>query len=208
MNSLYVAYLVCLWWHLPCCCNSRRNELFLRAGGKFVNISANFASNPKPSRIQQDESYVHPHAKRGFANFISLRILRTWKCTQNRRFSSVSLFPPKPKPSPFCLDSLIWEACGTSTRWICTKCEVPLCVTIKRSWSGCKCVFLYHNELFFGLARTDYVMVLKRGWNEGDNKTKKEIEQELVSWRPPTEAALERNACFIKRLQAELQADI
>ncbi len=100
------------------------------------------------------------------------------------------------------------EACGASTRWICTKCEVPLCVFTNRSWSGCKCVFLYHNELFFGLGRTDYVMVLKRGWNEGENKTKREIEQELVNWRPPTEAMLERNARFIKRLQAELQAEI
>jgi len=32
----------------------------------FINISANFASNPKSSRIQQDQSYAQPHAKRGF----------------------------------------------------------------------------------------------------------------------------------------------
>jgi hypothetical protein len=97
------------------------------------------------------------------------------------------------------------EVCGESTRWMCTKCEVPLCVYSNRSWSGCKCVFLYHNEDFFGLARTDYVMVLKKGWIEGENKTKKEIEKEvLVNWKPPTESMLERNKRFINRLRSEL----
>jgi len=35
MNSPCIACLVCLWWQLSCCCISRRNELFRRAGGKL-----------------------------------------------------------------------------------------------------------------------------------------------------------------------------
>ena len=65
-------------------------------------------------------------------------------------------------------------------------------------------MFLYHSEDFFGLARSNYVMVLKKGWNEGEQKTKKEIEKELLNWKPLTEAALERNGHFINRLRADL----
>ena len=64
-------------------------------------------------------------------------------------------------------------------------------------------MFLYHNEDFFGLARTDYVMELKKGWKEGEIKLKREVEKELLNWRPPTDAIIERNARFMNRLRGD-----
>ena len=83
------------------------------------------------------------------------------------------------------------------------KCKVPLCVYLNRCWNGAKCIFLYHNEDFIGLARSDYIMVLKKGWNEGEIKLKREVEKELLNWRAPTDAIIEMNARFINRLQED-----
>jgi len=99
------------------------------------------------------------------------------------------------------------EACGEKTYWVCGKCKVPLCIYSNRCWNGAKCIFLYHNEDFFGLARTDYIMVLKKGWKEGEVKLKREVEKELLNWRPPTEAIIERNGRFMNRLRGDLNGE-
>jgi hypothetical protein len=96
----------------------------------------------------------------------------------------------------------ICDVCGESTRWVCTLCNnVSLCVYNNRKWNGANCVFLYHKEDFFGLSRTDYIAVIRKGWVEGTKKKKKEIERELNNWKPATEAAMERNTRFMNRLR-------
>ncbi|KAL7425562.1 hypothetical protein ACHAXH_000395 [Discostella pseudostelligera] len=47
------------------------------------------------------------------------------------------------------------EACGTMTTWRCGLCDKAMCTTIKRKWSGNKCILAYHSHEFFGLSRSD-----------------------------------------------------
>lgn len=97
----------------------------------------------------------------------------------------------------------ICDACGLKTYWECKLCQAPLCVFTNRTWTGASCVFLYHKEEFFGLARSDYVEVLKKGWTDGRVRTKQEIQRELEAWRPANGEAVQRNARFISRLRDE-----
>ena len=47
------------------------------------------------------------------------------------------------------------EVCGNTTYWKCMLCNGALCATDgKRKWNG-KCMFTFHNPLFWGLARCD-----------------------------------------------------
>ena len=45
--------------------------------------------------------------------------------------------------------------------------------------------------------------MLGKGWENGEKKKKDDIRQELESWKPATEAAMERHARFIARLNAQ-----
>ena len=48
------------------------------------------------------------------------------------------------------------EVCGDTTYWKCMLCNGALCATDgKRKWNGGKCMFTFHNPLFWGLARCD-----------------------------------------------------
>jgi len=63
--------------------------------------------------------------------------------------------------------------------------------------------FLFHSEKFFGLSRSDYLDVLGKGWENGEKKKNDDIRRKLESWKPATEAAMERHARFIARLNAQ-----
>jgi hypothetical protein len=74
----------------------------------------------------------------------------------------------------------ICDVYGESMCWVCTCCNnVPLCVYSSRKWNGASCVFLYHRKDFFGLSMMDHIAVLRKGWKEGEKKTKNEIAREL-----------------------------
>ena len=45
--------------------------------------------------------------------------------------------------------------------------------------------------------------MLGKGWENGEKKKKDDIRRELESWKPVTEAAMERHARFIARLNAQ-----
>ena len=67
----------------------------------------------------------------------------------------------------------------------------------------CQVAFLFHSEKFFGLSRSDYLDVLGKGWENGKKKKNDDIRREMESWKPATEAAMERHARFIARLNAQ-----
>jgi hypothetical protein len=77
-----------------------------------------------------------------------------------------------------------------------------MCLLNKRHWNDAKCAFLFHSKKFFGLARSDYLDVLGKGWENGEKKKKDGIRQELDSWKPATKAAMERHGRFIARLNS------
>jgi hypothetical protein len=95
------------------------------------------------------------------------------------------------------------EVCGLSTYWMCMTCGKHMCLLNKRNWNGAKCAFLFHSEKFFGLSRSDYLDVLGKGWENGKKKKNDDIRREMESWKPATEAAMERHARFIARLNAQ-----
>jgi hypothetical protein len=95
------------------------------------------------------------------------------------------------------------EVCGLPTYWMCITCGKCMCLLNKWNWNGAKCAFLFHSGKFSGLARSDYLDVLVKGWENGEKKKKNDIRQELDSWKPATEAAMERHARFIARLNAQ-----
>jgi hypothetical protein len=83
-------------------------------------------------------------------------------------------------------------------------CKIFICLFDKNHWNGTRCAFSYHNDKFFGLARSDYIDVLGMGYKEnGQMKTKDKIKKELALWKPASEAAIERNACFMAQLCAD-----
>ena len=45
--------------------------------------------------------------------------------------------------------------------------------------------------------------MLGKGWENGEKKKKDDIRRELESWKPATEAAMERHARFIAQLKAQ-----
>jgi len=95
------------------------------------------------------------------------------------------------------------EVCGTTSYWMCIMCGKYICLLKKRNWNGARCAFLFHSEKFFGLARCDYLDVLGKGWQNGERKKKEVIKRELESWKPATDADIERHARFITRLTAQ-----
>ena len=97
----------------------------------------------------------------------------------------------------------VCEVCGSQTYWCCELCGKYICLLNKCHWNGARCAFLYHSEHFFGLARSNYIDVLGKGWGNGKRKTKEEIKKELENWKPPGVPAIERNACFMARLCAD-----
>jgi hypothetical protein len=96
------------------------------------------------------------------------------------------------------------EVCGLPTYWTCMRCGKNMCLLNKRNWNGAKCAFRFHSEKFFGLARSDYLDVLGKGWKNGEKKKKDDIRRALDTCKPAmTEAAMERHARFIARLNAQ-----
>ena len=100
------------------------------------------------------------------------------------------------------------EVCGVSTYWKCMICNSFICLLDKWHWKGAKCAFTFHSEKFFGLARSDYLDVLGKGWENGKKKRSDEIKWELELWRPPTAAVMERHARFIARLKAQDEHEV
>jgi len=86
---------------------------------------------------------------------------------------------------------------------MCMTCGKHMCLLNKRNWNGAKCAFLFHSEKFFGLSRSEILMCLERVGKNGEKKKKDDIRRELDSWKPATEAAMERHARFIARLNAQ-----
>lgn len=82
------------------------------------------------------------------------------------------------------------EVCGEKTIWRCEICNKNLCTMSKRTWNGAKCVLTYHNEEFYGLARSDFKSV------HGKN---------IDHWIPPETAAINRNARRVRRFLLELK---
>ena len=62
----------------------------------------------------------------------------------------------------------------------------------RRTWNGAKCLMTYHNENFYGLARSDYRTV------HGKN---------VEGWTAPDDKAMERNARRVKRFMAEIRTE-
>mmetsp|Transcript_26912 Transcript_26912/g.45854 ORF Transcript_26912/g.45854 Transcript_26912/m.45854 type:complete len:257 (+) Transcript_26912:617-1387(+) len=84
------------------------------------------------------------------------------------------------------------EVCGKNTLWTCGICKKPLCVMDSRKWNGAKCVLAFHNNLFFGLARSDAAAV--------HGETTK-------SWRAPGRTARARNARRVKYLMETIREE-
>ena len=82
------------------------------------------------------------------------------------------------------------KVCSDKTIWRCTLCNKNLCTMSRRTWNGAKCILAYHNEEFYGLARSDFRSV------HGKN---------VESWTPPDTASINRNARRIRRFVAEIQ---
>jgi hypothetical protein len=85
------------------------------------------------------------------------------------------------------------EVCGAKSIWRCSICGKSLCTMKRRMWNGAKCLMTYHNENFYGLARSDYKKV------HGKN---------VEGWTPPDDQAIERNARRVKRLMAEIRSEV
>ena len=64
------------------------------------------------------------------------------------------------------------------------------------------CIFVSQWKVL-RVVKGDYLDVLGKGWENGEKKKKDDIRRELESWKPATEAAMERHACFIARLNAQ-----
>jgi hypothetical protein len=45
--------------------------------------------------------------------------------------------------------------------------------------------------------------VLGKGWENGERKRKDKMKKEMAHWKPASEAAKERNSCFMARLCAQ-----
>ena len=61
-----------------------------------------------------------------------------------------------------------------------------------RGWNGAKCLMMYHNQDFYGLARGDYKTV------HGKN---------VLGWTAPDDKAIARNARRVKRFIAEIASE-
>ena len=81
------------------------------------------------------------------------------------------------------------EACGTMTTWRCGLCDKAMWTTIKRKWSGNKCILAYHSHEFFGLSRSDKAQL------EG---------KDVRSWTAPNNYVVSKNARKIKRWKKEM----
>ena len=86
------------------------------------------------------------------------------------------------------------EVCGEKTILRCNICAKNLCTMNKRTWNGngVKYLMSYHNENFYGLARSDYRTV------HGKN---------VEGWTAPDDKAFERNARRVKRFMAEIRSE-
>ena len=82
------------------------------------------------------------------------------------------------------------EVCGDKTIWRCTLCNKNLCTMSKQTWNGAKCILAYHNEEFYGLARSDFKSVHGKS---------------VDSWTPLDTAAINWNVQRIRRFVAEIQ---
>jgi hypothetical protein len=89
-------------------------------------------------------------------------------------------------------NAAICEVCGTKTIWKCTICCRSLCIMKGRGWNGAKCLMMYHNQDFYGLARGDYKTV------HGKN---------VLGWTAPDDKAIARNARRVKRFLAEMASE-
>ena len=76
------------------------------------------------------------------------------------------------------------EVCGEKTVWRCVLCDKYMCTTKKRNWNGSRCIFSYHSPDYFGLVRSDHRDLFGRN---------------VRSWKPPNEAAVDKNARKIRR---------
>jgi len=71
------------------------------------------------------------------------------------------------------------EVCGKKTLWECTICKKRVCVMDNRSWNAAKCVFKFHDEHFFGLARCDSEPI---------------HDKRKSTWKAPSSDIISRNA--------------
>ena len=65
-----------------------------------------------------------------------------------------------------------------------------LCTMDRRTWNGAKCVLRYHNEEFFGLARSDHKSIHGKS---------------VDKWTPADDAAIARNARRVRRFRADIK---
>ncbi len=84
------------------------------------------------------------------------------------------------------------KVCCDKTIWQCTLCNKNLCTMSKQTWDGAKCILAYHNEEFYGLARSDFRSV------HGKN---------VESWTPSDTSAISRNVRRSRRYVAEIQQE-
>ncbi len=76
------------------------------------------------------------------------------------------------------------EVCGKKTYWSCGLCQIFICLLDKHNWNSGRCTFLYYNDKFFGLARSDNIDVLGKSDKEnGQRKTKDKIKKELALYK-------------------------
>ena len=85
------------------------------------------------------------------------------------------------------------EVCGDKTAYKCKTCNKHVCVLKNRSWKGGHCLAALHNDLFFGLSRSDFKDV--------HNKAVKD-------WEPADEARKTRHAHDIRELKELLETEV
>ena len=83
----------------------------------------------------------------------------------------------------------IYEVCDEPCYWPCHLCRRFISAVPKRKWNGAKCIFTYHTEEFFGLARSDYLEV------QGHNRIK--------NWKQANDAVTASNARYIPNIKAD-----
>jgi hypothetical protein len=86
----------------------------------------------------------------------------------------------------------VCHVCGEPAYSKCGLCDVTLHYFSKRgAHAGAECFLQYHSDAFFGLAKSDAIMVKKR----------------KQDWVFPTNSAKQGNAAYIRRIKGNRSAD-
>jgi hypothetical protein len=85
------------------------------------------------------------------------------------------------------------QVCGKGTAWKCDMCGEHMCVLNNRSFNGARCAIHYHNDSFFGLAKSDFKPLMNKAANQ---------------WVPPNPVQISRNAKHISTLTTIMEMEM